>query len=76
MVEQASRRVAVITGANSGIGKEVAKTLASQHWRIIALGRDAVRSRAAETQIRAVSSGGGVESTCWSITPAGCRARK
>jgi NAD(P)-dependent dehydrogenase (short-subunit alcohol dehydrogenase family) len=51
----------VITGASSGIGKEVAKALASQGWRIIALGRDAARSEAAEADIRTASSGGGVD---------------
>jgi NAD(P)-dependent dehydrogenase (short-subunit alcohol dehydrogenase family) len=61
MDKQASPRVAVITGASSGIGKEVAKALASQGWRIIALGRDAARSEAAEADIRAASSGGGID---------------
>jgi NAD(P)-dependent dehydrogenase (short-subunit alcohol dehydrogenase family) len=61
MGNQSSGRVAVITGASSGIGKEVAKKLASQGWRIIALGRDASRGRAAEADIRAVSSGGEVD---------------
>jgi NAD(P)-dependent dehydrogenase (short-subunit alcohol dehydrogenase family) len=61
MDKQISRRVAVITGASSGIGKEVAKALASQGWRIIALGRDAGRSEAAEAEIRATSSGGAVD---------------
>jgi NAD(P)-dependent dehydrogenase (short-subunit alcohol dehydrogenase family) len=61
MDKQASPRVAVITGASSGIGKEVAKALASQGWRIIALGRDAARSKAAQADIRAASSGGGVD---------------
>jgi len=50
-------RVAVVTGASSGIGKEAAKALAGQGWRIIALGRDPARSAAAEAEIRAASSG-------------------
>jgi NAD(P)-dependent dehydrogenase (short-subunit alcohol dehydrogenase family) len=61
MDDQSSRRVAVATGASSGIGKEVAKALAARGWRIVALGRDAARSAAAEAEIRAVSSGGGVD---------------
>lgn len=55
-----TERVAVVTGASSGIGKEAAKMLAAQGWRIIALGRDPARSAAAEAEIRAASSGGAV----------------
>jgi len=43
--------VAVVTGASSGIGKEVAKTLAGQGWRVIGIGRDARRSAAAAAEI-------------------------
>jgi NAD(P)-dependent dehydrogenase (short-subunit alcohol dehydrogenase family) len=53
-----SERVAVITGASSGIGKETAKALASQGWRVIAVGRDPQRSAAAEKEIRAASKNG------------------
>jgi NAD(P)-dependent dehydrogenase (short-subunit alcohol dehydrogenase family) len=35
--------------------------LAAQGWRIVALGRDATRSAAAEAEIRAASTGGGVD---------------
>jgi NAD(P)-dependent dehydrogenase (short-subunit alcohol dehydrogenase family) len=56
-----ARRVAVITGASSGIGKETAKALAAQGWRVIGIGRDPRRSAAAEEEIRAASSGGQVD---------------
>ena len=56
-----TRRVVVVTGASSGIGKETAKALAAQGWRVIAVGRDPARSAAAEGEIRAASSGGKVD---------------
>jgi len=49
------QRVAVVTGASSGIGKEAAKTLATQGWRVIAIGRDPTRTAAAEIEIRAAA---------------------
>ncbi|MFT5483791.1 MAG: NAD(P)-dependent dehydrogenase (short-subunit alcohol dehydrogenase family) [Halieaceae bacterium] len=45
-------RVAVVTGASSGIGLEIAKALASMGWRIIAAGRNPARCASAETEIR------------------------
>ena len=59
--EQTSRRVAVVTGASSGIGKEIAKALTGQGWRVIGLGRDPARCAAAEVQIRAASPGAQVD---------------
>jgi len=56
-----TQRVAVVTGASSGIGKETAKALAAQGWRVIAVGRDPKRCAAAEQEIRAASSGGRVD---------------
>jgi NAD(P)-dependent dehydrogenase (short-subunit alcohol dehydrogenase family) len=50
-------RVAVVTGASSGIGKEAAKALAARGWHVIAHGRDAERSATAEAEIRAVARG-------------------
>jgi NAD(P)-dependent dehydrogenase (short-subunit alcohol dehydrogenase family) len=50
-------RVAVITGASSGIGLAAAKALAAQGWRIIGQGRDPGRMAAAEAEIRAAGDG-------------------
>ncbi len=55
------QRVAVVTGASSGIGKETAKALAGQGWHVIAVGRDPERSAAAEAEIRAASREGRVD---------------
>lgn len=49
-------RVAVITGASSGLGKETAKALTNQGWRIIAIGRNPQRCAAAETELREAAS--------------------
>ncbi|MGO9934892.1 MAG: SDR family NAD(P)-dependent oxidoreductase [Steroidobacteraceae bacterium] len=57
----AANRVAVITGASSGIGKEAAKALAARGWRVIATGRDPDRCAAAAEEIRAAASGGPVD---------------
>ncbi len=57
MTERTHQHVAVITGASSGIGKEAAKALVQQDWRVIGLGRDAERCAAAEAEIRATAPG-------------------
>jgi NAD(P)-dependent dehydrogenase (short-subunit alcohol dehydrogenase family) len=51
-------RVAVVTGASSGIGLAAARTLASQGWRVIGTGRDPQRTASAEAQIRAAAAPG------------------
>jgi NAD(P)-dependent dehydrogenase (short-subunit alcohol dehydrogenase family) len=61
MAVLSSARVAVVTGASSGIGKETARALAAQGWRVIGIGRDRRRSAAAEQEIRAASSGAQVD---------------
>lgn len=55
------QRVAVITGASSGIGKEIAKALAGQGWRVIGTGRDPERIAAALAEIRALATGCAVD---------------
>ncbi len=54
-------RVAVVTGASSGIGKETAKALAAQGYRVIGTGRDAARMAEAEAEIAAAAQGGSIE---------------
>ena len=60
-MQSGNQRVAVITGASSGIGKQIAKALAGQGWRIIGTGRNPDRMARAEAEIRAASSGAPVE---------------
>src|ERR1700682_6658651 len=50
-------RVAVVTGASSGIGLAIAKSLAQAGWNVIGTGRDPGRIAAAESQISDVASG-------------------
>ena len=56
MTEQ---KVAVITGASSGIGLETAKALVGMGWQVIGTGRNPQRSAAAEAEIRASIACGG-----------------
>ena len=60
MTEQ-QERVAVVTGASSGIGLAAAQALAGLGWRVIAVGRDRQRCESARDAIEAASSGAGVD---------------
>ncbi|WP_454796325.1 SDR family NAD(P)-dependent oxidoreductase [Novosphingobium lindaniclasticum] len=54
-----TKRVAVVTGASSGIGLETARALAKQGFRVIGVGRDPQRCAAAEADLAA--DGGEIE---------------
>jgi NAD(P)-dependent dehydrogenase (short-subunit alcohol dehydrogenase family) len=58
MTQRDESRVAVVTGASSGIGKAAAKALVAQGWHVIAHGRDPERTAAAEADIRAAAAPG------------------
>ncbi|MEO6717617.1 MAG: SDR family NAD(P)-dependent oxidoreductase [Novosphingobium sp.] len=55
----AEQKVAVVTGASSGIGKETAKALVGKGWHVIGTGRNPERSAAAEANIRTEIANGG-----------------
>ena len=50
------RKVAVVTGASSGIGKEIARALVGGDWRVIGVGRNPSRIEEAANEIRAGSA--------------------
>ena len=58
MTIQGQPRVAVVSGASSGIGKAAARALASKGWHVLGLGRDAARCSTAEAEIRAAAAPG------------------
>ncbi len=57
----ARRRVAVVTGATSGIGREIALGLARAGLQVVAIGRDPGRGRALQDDIEAEVPGASVE---------------
>jgi NAD(P)-dependent dehydrogenase (short-subunit alcohol dehydrogenase family) len=56
-----NNKVAVVTGASSGIGLVVARELARQSWHIIGLGRDSGRAQQALAAIRAAAPGAKID---------------
>ncbi|WP_373080658.1 SDR family NAD(P)-dependent oxidoreductase [Zhongshania sp.] len=58
MPKQSIPRVAVVTGASSGIGKAAAKQLVTQGWHVIGQGRNPERSAAAAAEIHAIAGNG------------------
>ena len=50
-MESSTQKVAVITGASSGIGKEAAKQLLKKGWRVIGIGRNPERCQQAESEL-------------------------
>jgi NAD(P)-dependent dehydrogenase (short-subunit alcohol dehydrogenase family) len=57
MAVDTTARTAVVTGASSGIGKQVAKALVARGWQVIGTGRDPARIAAAEAEIAAAAAG-------------------
>ena len=59
MTYEAERRVALVTGASSGIGKSTAIRLVALGWQVTGVGRDPERCAAAQAEIAAVAGAGG-----------------
>jgi NAD(P)-dependent dehydrogenase (short-subunit alcohol dehydrogenase family) len=59
MNSQSAQRVAIVTGASSGIGLATAKKFIGMGWHVVGQGRDPERSANAEAEIRAASANGG-----------------
>ena len=59
MTDPTTPRVAVITGASSGIGRAAARVLIAQGWHVIGLGRDPQRLANATRELEAAAAHGG-----------------
>ena len=51
------RKVVLVTGANRGIGKEIAKQLAARNWQVIITARDYAKALQAAEEIGSTSLG-------------------
>jgi NAD(P)-dependent dehydrogenase (short-subunit alcohol dehydrogenase family) len=60
MSESAERGVALVTGANRGIGREVARQLAERGYEVLLTGRDGAKASAAAAELEQ-STGGSVQ---------------
>lgn len=60
-MDQDSNKVAVVTGASSGIGLVVALELVRKGWQVIGLGRDSGRTREALSAIHATMPDGNID---------------
>ena len=58
-----SQRIALVTGASSGIGAAIARRLASDSWQVMAAGRDAARTQVLAKEFPAVRAWVGALST-------------
>lgn len=61
MTFDGNRRVAVVTGSSSGIGRSTARKLAALGWHVIGVGRDPGRCAEAAAEIAAAARDGGGE---------------
>lgn len=50
-LSQPNQKVAVVTGANRRIGREVARQLAERGWTVVLTARDAAKARRAAQEI-------------------------